>query len=134
MSSDFDPEAMAEVIEELLYDMSPNKRVAVLEIALAAAKAQEAEIGILRVYDASDDFYSSSAMRHYHEIKELKARAIYRFTRNIVNNMSPQSAAGLLLRQHRGMPGSGWLDEYLEIIGMRQQRRTAAGGDPPEAA
>jgi hypothetical protein len=48
------------------------------------------------------------------EIMELKARAIYRFARNIANNTSPEDAADLLFGHHSGIGGSGHLDEYLE--------------------
>jgi hypothetical protein len=43
--------------------------------------------------------------------------------RNITNNHSPARAAELLLCQHRYGQGSGSLGDYLENVGLRQQRR-----------
>jgi hypothetical protein len=101
----FDVVAMATVVKHLLNDAPPDKREAVL----TAAHSMIAR-----------DLASEFAMSVGHtpetisEVMELKARAIYRFTRNITNNNSPEDAANLLFRHHSGIGGSGYLDEILE--------------------
>jgi Tfp pilus assembly PilM family ATPase len=97
----FDVVAMATVVKHLLNDAPPDKRDAVL----TAAHSMIAR-------DLASDVVMSAG--HTPQIMELKARAIYRFTRNITNNTSPEDAADLLFGHHSGIGGSGHLDEYLE--------------------
>jgi hypothetical protein len=101
----FDVMAMATVVKHLLNDAPPDKRDAVLTAA-------HSMIG----RDLASDVVMSAGHtpQIMSEIMELKARAIYRFTRNITNNSSPEDAADLLFGHHSGIGGSGHLDEYLE--------------------
>jgi hypothetical protein len=103
--TNFDVMAMATVVKHLLNDAPPDKREAVLSTAHS-----------MIARDLASDFVMSAGrtpeMRS--EIMELKARAIYRFTRNITNNATPEDAADLLFGHHGGIGGSGHLDEYLE--------------------
>ena len=101
----FDVMAMATVVKQLLNDAPPDKREAVLTAAhsmLARDLASDLVMSVGQTPEMTS------------EVMELKARAIYRFTRNITNNNSPEDAANLLFRHHSGIGGSGYLDEYLE--------------------
>ncbi len=102
--SQFNCEAMAVVVVDLLYDMPPDKRLEVAALALER----------LRDDNKNTEFVWS--VRHFHEISVLEARAAYRFIRRITNNNSADDAANLLFRQHHGVSGSGYLEEYLNRL------------------
>jgi hypothetical protein len=101
----FDVMAMATVVKHLLNDAPPDKREAVLTAAHSMIARDLASDLVMSVGRAPEIMS---------EVMELKARAIYRFTRNITNNNSPEDAANLLFRHHGGIGGSGYLDEILE--------------------
>ena len=61
------------------------------------------------------------------KIIKLKSRAAYTFIRNIVGHHSPEDAARLLFKNHRRVPGSGWLPDYLaRLPAIRIDRDEAA--------
>jgi hypothetical protein len=97
--------AMATVVKHLLNDTPPDKREAVLTTAHSMI-ARDLASDVMMSAGHTPEIMS--------EIMELKARAIYRFTRNITNNTSPEDAADLLFGHHGGIGGTGHLDEYLE--------------------
>jgi hypothetical protein len=101
----FDVMAMATVVKHLLNDAPPDKREAVLTAAQSMI-ARDLASDVVMSLGHTPEIMS--------EVMELKARAIYRFTRNITNNTDPEDAADLLFRHHGGIGGSGHLDEYLE--------------------
>ena len=101
----FDVMAMATVVKHLLNDAPPDKREAVLTAAHSMI-ARDLASDVVMSVDHTPEIMS--------EVMELKARAIYRFTRNITNNTNPEDAADLLFHHHSGIGGSGYLGEYLE--------------------
>jgi hypothetical protein len=103
--SSFEVMAMATVVKQLLNDAPPDKREAVLSAAHSMIARDLASDMVMSVRQTPEMIS---------EVMELKARAIYRFTRNITNNNSPEDAASLLFRHHGGIGGSGYLDEILE--------------------
>ena len=100
----FEVMAMATVVKQLLNDAPPDKREAVLTAAHSMIARDLASDLVMSVRQTPEMMSEV----------ELKARAIYRFTRNITNNNSPEDAANLLFRHHGGIGGSGYLDEILE--------------------
>ena len=100
----FEVMAMATVVKQLLNDAPPDKREAVLTAAHSMIARDLASDLVMSVRQTPEMMSEV----------ELKARAIYRFTRNITNNTNPEDAADLLFRHHSGIGGSGYLDEILE--------------------
>lgn len=53
----------------------------------------------------------------YREKKEALALLVQIMVRSITNNHSPETAAGILFRDHYGYgTGSGWLPDYLDSL------------------
>jgi hypothetical protein len=61
-------------------------------------------------------FLQSPGMRHWHDIMRFKARVICTFVRNVRNSHSPAVAAQLLFRRQPHVPGSGYLEEYIDDL------------------
>src|SRR6266567_3336987 len=87
-TKDPEVEAWAEVVEDLLYRVPPEKRAAVLEEATrkeaAARKEREADGGFrIMQFDkkSMDEFMASPGMRHWNRIMRLKSEIVYTFTR-----------------------------------------------------
>ena len=64
-------------------------------------------------------FMASPKMRHWNDIMRLKSAVVYTFLRDITNNHSPEDAARLLFREHRFVPGSGWLPAFAPTVVIR---------------
>jgi hypothetical protein len=130
VSDDSKPEPWAQVIEDILDDpqLKDNQRVTILEQALDMVREEKRkndEAGGFRMILASDamgEWQKSPACRFYGRIKKIKARTIYRLTRQITNNSSPRDAATLLFNEHRHVAGSGCLGDYIDDL-PRSQRR-----------
>jgi hypothetical protein len=134
---DVPAEGWAEVVEDLLRLASPDQRVAILELALenerkaAAERAEDADRAArgegfrLHTFDEASwqAYLKSASHRHWNDIMLIEAVAAYTFIRHVTNNNSPANARTLLLRQHREAPGSGYLEEYLDGILPKPQRR-----------
>src|SRR6267142_1800605 len=71
---------------------------------------------LMRIDKASTTtFMASPKMRHWNDIMRLKSAVVYTFLRDITNNHSPEDAARLLFREHRFVPGSGWLPAFARF-------------------
>jgi hypothetical protein len=123
MSEDSETEIAAEVIRDLLYLVAPEKRQAALAIATKVEDADREKrrahggFKIMRFDEASEKaFLQSPGMRHWHDIMQFKARVICTFVRNITNNHAPKVAAQLLFRRQPDVPGSGYLEEYIDDL------------------
>jgi hypothetical protein len=115
-AADEEIEVAALVIRDLLYRVAPEKRAAALARA-AEREAQEAAKPQFEIRCASEiDFANSPGIRYWHDIMKLKARVAYTFIRNITNNHAPEDAAELLFQQQCGVPGSGYLEQYIDKL------------------
>jgi hypothetical protein len=61
-------------------------------------------------------FDTSPGLRYWNDIMRFKARVICTFVRNITNNHAPKVAAQLLFRHQHDVPGSGYLEGYLDDL------------------
>ena len=108
-------EAWSEIIEDLLTLVPPDKRMEVLQLALANEKAEMVERAKndgLRVVQYSETNLAHS-LRHWNVKMRLKSLIIQVFTRNIRNNHSPEDAAKILFAKHPYGRGSRVLRDYL---------------------
>jgi hypothetical protein len=120
---DAEIQVAAEVIADLLDLIEPEKRLAALAIAIKAEEAERKEReahGGFRIFTfdetSTKEFLQSPGMRYWNHIMRFKARAICMFVRNITNNHSPKAAGQLLFRHQPNVPGSGYLEEYLDDL------------------
>ena len=129
MTHDKETEVAALVIKDLLYLIPKEKQAAVLELAqkaeAAARKEREERGNKFKPMDFKKDFdLTAPEQRYWEDVMQLKARLAYCFIRNIANWHSPENTRRMLFQQQRGVPGSGYLDEYLG--GYVKERRTVA--------
>jgi hypothetical protein len=119
---DDEAEIAAAVIEDLLFLIPPKKRAAVLAIAVkaeAAARRDRKKHGEFRIMSSAEmmaGFDTSPGLLYWHDIMRFKARVICTFVSNITNNHSRKVAAQLLFRHQPDVPGSGYLEEYLDDL------------------
>jgi hypothetical protein len=125
-------EVAAEVIADLLYLIEPQKRLAALAIATKAEEAEskerEANGGFHVISfdeESTEAFLQSPGIRHWNAIMRFKARAICTFVRNIRNSHSPHNAGRLLFQHQPNVPGSGYLEDYLDGLPRRGDRKQA---------
>ena len=129
-AADSETEAWAVVVRSLLRLVPADKRTPVLQIAAqeqAEADRDRASGKLLKRFTLDDAFLESPGFRHWDLIMRLKSAVVYTFIRNIVGHHSPEDAARLLFKNHRRVPGSGWLPDYLaRLPAIRIDRDEAA--------
>jgi len=112
-------EAWAEVIEDLLYLVPPDKRSELLALAgrnEEAKRKEREERGrfILRnALELMADMDTRPGIRHWNAIMRLKSLIVQVFVRDITIDHSPQDAERILFAQHPHGTGSCLLQDYL---------------------
>jgi hypothetical protein len=131
----------AEVIEDLLHLVEPNKRLDVLnelvtrETAARKDRVENGPLKWMKFDDASVAAHEASpGWRYWNHIMRFKSLVIQVFTRNITNNHSPADAAKILFMQHRNGAGSRWLPDYLDGLPAIKVDLTKAAKIAEEAA
>jgi hypothetical protein len=122
MTEDRDVLIAAEVIEDLLCLVPPEKRLEVIkQVAakeeLAAKKREERgdRLELMFFDEASMERWEASpANRYWNHIMRFKSLVIQIFTRDITNDHSKEKAAQILFMEHKNGHGSGWLPDYLD--------------------
>lgn len=111
----------AEVLEDFLHLVEPDKRLAVLTMAVVkeeAAIEKRGKNGLLDWLPMDEDsmaaYRASPGWRYHNRIQKFKSLIIQVFTRDITNDNSPEGAARLLFMHHANGNGSGWLPDYLD--------------------
>jgi hypothetical protein len=134
MTHDEDAETAvaAAAIEDLLFLIPAKKRAAALAIASkaeAAARKDREKRGEFRLMSFAElmaGFDTSPGLLYWNEIMQFKARVICTFVRDITNNHRAEDAARLLFRWRRNVPGSGYLEEYID--NLPRDVKEGAGG------
>jgi hypothetical protein len=119
---DAETAVVAAVIEDLLFLIPAKKRAAALAIASKAEapalrdRETHGEFRLMSIDELMAGFDTSPGLLYWHEIMQFKARAICTFVRDITNSHSAEDAAQLLFRRQPGVPGSGYLEEYIDDL------------------